>query len=83
VLDPRSLRIVAGPFHGTARVSQAAVVYRSQPGFAGADRFVYEVCAGSRRVDCTRAEVLVDVQEHRRLRLRARSLVVAARVVLV
>jgi hypothetical protein len=61
VLDRRSLRILVKPRHGSARVQRGGVVYRSRRSFAGVDRFVYRVCAGSRRIECTRATVRVRV----------------------
>ena len=58
-LDPRTLRVVAPPGHGTAAVEGRAIEYSPAPDFRGVDTFQYQIC--DRDGDCAMASVRVTV----------------------
>ena len=56
------VRIVSGPFNGTATVaSPTSITYTSDPGFGGTDTIVYERCSTTNPLICGTATITITV----------------------
>jgi gliding motility-associated-like protein len=62
-IDPSTLVVVGGPFHGTVTVDTVtgSITYTPNPNFTGLDSFSYQVCDNGLPVLCEVATVVINV----------------------
>jgi len=55
--------ILLAPSGGTAVVNRSGFLYTADPGFAGTDSFIYQICAPDEPDLCDSATVTIDIQQ--------------------